>query len=244
MYQNIYPFGYMIFGETIGEIWLSMITAILQEGEYSLDEGRKRKALQSVMLKAHYQKVPDVLIEKYGNKKNLDMLINLTFSQEEMWDFDVKPSFPPGSKSYYARLKEGKSIEFVIKRLTKYPESKKAVIIFPTYKDYTAVLENPNGDYLPCIVSIQYRITKRDGEYKLNALAYARSIDAYQKAYANLWVICMITDKITKALTKNLKREIIPGSLSIWIADAHIYEETEKEAEKLIKKTKEGVCRY
>lgn len=244
MYQKIYPFGTMVFGETIGEVWLSMVTAILQEGEYSLDEGRKRKALQSVMLKAHYQTLPDEIITKYGNKKNLDELINLTFNQEEMWDFDVKPSFPPGAKSYYARLKEGKSINFVIKRLTKYPESKKAVIIFPTYSDYKAVLENPDDDYLPCIVSIHYRMVKKNGEYKLNTLAYARSIDAYQKAYANLWVICMITNQITSALTKNLKKEIIPGSLSLWIADAHIYEETEEEAKELIKKIKKEVCKY
>lgn len=244
MYQILYPFGWFVFGESLGEIWISLVRAIMQEGEYSLDEGRKRKALQSVMVKAHFQNLPDQLILKYGSKKNLDHLIDLTFHNETMWDFDVKPSFPPGSKSYYARLKESKAIDFVIKRLTRYPESKKAVIVFPAWEDYKAVLENPEDDYLPCIVSIHYRIVKRNGHYKLNALAYARSLDAFQKAYANLWVIGMITEKITEGLNKSLKQQVFPGSLALWIADAHIYRESEKEAMRLIEKTKEEVCKY
>jgi len=244
MYQNIYPFGWKAFGESLGEIWLSMMMAILQEGKYSEDEGRKRIALQEIMLKAHKQELPDQLILKYGNKKNLEELIDLTFKKPTMHDFDISPSFPPGAKSYFQRIQEGKMLEFVIKRLTRYPESKKAVIVFPTYADYRAVLEAPDADYLPCIVSIHFRMVAKNGKYVLNTLSYARSIDAHQKAYANFWAIAMMTEKICKRLTKNLKRKVESGSFSIWIADAHIYEETEKEARELIEKTRKQVCKY
>ena len=244
MYQNIYPFGWKIFGESLGEIWLGMMMAILQEGEYSEDEGRKRIALQEVMLKSHTQNLPDTIISKYGNNDNLEELVKLTFEEPKMHDFDVNPSFPAGAKSYYQRLKEGKMIEFVVERLTKYPESKKAVMVFPTYEDYKAVLNAPDADYLPCIVSVHFRIVVKNGRYIMNTMSYARSIDAHQKAHANLVAIAMMTEKICKQLTENLKRDVIPGSFSIWIADAHIYEETEKEARILIEKTRNQVCKY
>ena len=34
-------------------------------------------------------------------------------------------------------------VDFVIQRLTKIPGSKKAVMVFPTYEDYEAVLSSP-----------------------------------------------------------------------------------------------------
>ena len=244
MYQKIYPFGEHVFGENLGEIWLSLVRAILQEGTYSEDEGRKRIALQEVVLKSHSQDIPDQLILKYGKKKNLDNLLKLTFDEGTMFDFDVNPSFPKGAKSYHQRIVDGKMLEFVVKRLTKYPESKKAVIVFPTYQDYKAVLDAPDADYLPCLVSVQFRIVVKNGKYVMNTISNFRSIDAHQKAYANFWAVAKMTEMVCEELEKNLNRSVTSGSFTAMISDAHIYEETETDARRLVEDSGEEVCKY
>lgn len=71
MYVKLEPFGYNIYGETIGSVWLSLIEAIIKNGVLTEDEGRKRLSLQNIRIKSETQSFPDVLIEKYGNKKTL-----------------------------------------------------------------------------------------------------------------------------------------------------------------------------
>ena len=96
----IEPFGYNIYGETIGSVWLSLVEAIIKNGVLTEDEDRERLSLQNIRIKSATQSFPDPLIEKGGNKKNIEEIINLTFNKEVMHDFDVVPSFSPGSKSY------------------------------------------------------------------------------------------------------------------------------------------------
>jgi len=83
------------------------------------------------------------LIEKYGNKKNVNEIISLTFDKEIMHDFDIVPSFSPGSQSYYARIKDWKMLDFVVSRLAEIPESKKAIMSFVRKEDYERVLDKP-----------------------------------------------------------------------------------------------------
>ena len=154
MYVILEPFGYNIYGETIGSAWLSLTEAIIKNGILTEDEGRKRLSLQNIRIKSATQFFPDPLIKKYGNKKNVDEIINLTFNKEIMYDFDVVPSFSPGSKSYYARLKDWQMLDFVVERLAEIPESKKAIMSFIRQEDYQRVLEKPKDDYLPCITTI------------------------------------------------------------------------------------------
>lgn len=71
MYVNLEPFGYQIYGEIIGSAWLSLVEVILKNGDITEDEGRKRLCLQNVRIKIAIQTYPDLLVEKYGNKKNI-----------------------------------------------------------------------------------------------------------------------------------------------------------------------------
>jgi len=223
-----------ITGKTIGEMWLNLIKEILDYNEESFDEGRRRIALQCVNVVALTQNPSDELMDKYGNKQFIKEILNLTFEKEKMYDFDVVPSFNPGAKSYYKRLNEGKLVEFVIKRLTHFPESKKAVIVFPNNEDYETVLANPNNDYLPCIISIQFRLLPNYYS-TMNTIFYARSIDAYQKSLGNFVAIATLSHKIAKELSKNLNRNIKVGKLVGLIADAHIYNECLEDARNMMK---------
>jgi len=240
MYVKLEPFGYNIYGETIGSVWLSLIESVLKNGELSNDEGRKRLALQNIRIRSVTQAFPDELIRRYGNKKNIDAIIHLTFDKEIMYDFDVIPSFAPGAKSYYARIKEGRMIEFVVKRLSDIPESKKAVISFIHWDDYNAVLNTPKDDYLPCITSVQFRLLKISNEkgYHMNTIFNARSIDVFQKANGNFAAMVLLSKKIAEELTKSLKTPVWCGSLDGMISDAHVYQECFKDAEKIIREYK------
>lgn len=235
MYLKTEPFGYLIFGETIGSTWLSLVEIIIKNGKLDDDEGRQRLCLQNIHLKALNQQFPDYLISKYGNKKNIDDIIHLTFDNEIMYDFDVVPSFSPGSKSYYARIKDWDMFNFVVKRLSEIPESKKAVMSFIRKEDYERTLDRPRDDYLPCITSIQFRLVKHDEGWKINTIFNARSIDAFQKAGGNLSAIVILSKKVAVELENNLKVPVVLGELDGMITDAHIYQENIEEAKKIIK---------
>lgn len=242
-YHN--PFGHHVWGETLGDTWLSLVKAILDHNRVSFDENRERIDLQNIRIKSETQIIPDKLILKHGNGDNLKTFLKLTFGEKKMIDFDVVPSFPPGADSYYKRIVDGKMTDFVIKRLSMFPESKKAIMVFPNNNDYKAVLAAPKDDYLPCIVYIQFRLVdfvenKKERKpidgYILNTIFSARSIDAYQKSYGNFWAIAKLSKIIAKALSKNLKTNIRIGPLDGFITDAHIYKECLEDAKETIKK--------
>ncbi len=234
MYQYVKPFGHHISGDTLGDTWLSLAQAILDYGEKTYDEGRQRLSLQNVVYQMSSFNFPDKLIDQYAKKKNIDALIFLTFEGEQMHDFDVKPSFSPGAKSYHKRITEGRMLEYVIKRLSAIPESKKAVMSFIHWDDYKAVLDTPYDDYLPCHTSIQFRILEQEDKFILNIISHFRSIDGYQKACGDFLVTAMLANKVKDELSKTLSQKIEFGSMMGVITDAHIYEECYDEAKKVI----------
>jgi len=157
-----------------------------------------------------------------------------------MYDIDITPSFNPGAESYCARIKNWEMLDFVVDRLTKIPESKKAVMSFIRRGDYAKVLKNPKDDYLPCITTIQFRLLKIDNEkgYHMNIIFNARSIDAYQKSVGNMVAMAMLGREVANRLQSNLGVPIWPGSIDGIITDAHIYENTINEAKKLVESYK------
>ena len=237
MYVILEPFGYNVYGETIGSTWLSLVEAIIKNGVLTEDEDRKRLSSQNIRIKSTTQSFPDPLIERYGNKKNVDEIINLTFNEGKMHDFDVVPSFSPGSKSYYARLKDWGMLDFVVARLAEIPESKKAIMSFVRQEDYQKVLEKPKDDYLPCITTVQFRLIKINDErgYHMNTLFNARSIDAYQKAGGNFAAISLLSKEVVRRLMEKLKTQIWAGPLDGFLTDAHIYQEAIEEAKEIIR---------
>lgn len=203
MITKVENVGYSVYGETLGELWLDMVETILKNGQFELDENRGRFAVRNLRFAAGIANPDDKLIEKYGDKAKIDAMKNVVFNSDTMKDFDITPSFRNGAKSYKKRLEEGKMMEFVIERLAKIPESKKAVMVFPTYEDYTAVLNSPWNDYLPCITALQFRVNQRLGKNYLDLTLFMRSWDGFQKGAGDLTVVSMLGNKIREALEKN-----------------------------------------
>ena len=76
MWVNLEPFGYNLYGETIGSAWMNLVGVVLKNGHITSDEGRERLCLQNIRIKFLSQVFPDPLMEKYGNKKNIDEMDN------------------------------------------------------------------------------------------------------------------------------------------------------------------------
>jgi thymidylate synthase len=229
-YEISNEFGHQVYAPTIGHMWSGLVKAILDCGVKCYDEGRERIAISNVRVKSAAQNYPDPVIESYCNGNQLKAMLDLMFEKDEMLDIDVVQSFSPGAKSYRHRIKEGRMAEFVIERLSRIPESKKAVIVFPTYEDYAAVMQNHEDDYLPCLVSIQFRLLPNNDGYTMHTTFYSRSMDAWQKGHGNFLSIAMLSDQIRKEISKRINRPIDLGPLDGLICDAHIYNEKYEEA--------------
>ena len=241
MYKDISPFGINIDASTIGEAWVDLVDAILEHGKKSLDEDRGRLALQNVRLRISDVSLPDKIIEKYGDKENIDAILHLTLKGDEMYDFDVVPSFSPGAKSYNARIKEGRMIEFVVKRLSNIPESKKAIISFIHWDDYKAVLDTPFDDYLPCITTVQFRLLEDKDGLKMNVNFTARSIDAFQKANGNIIAIVALAQEGCGQLMTSLDKKIEINAIDGFITDAHVYGECLEGAKAVVAKVRSEI---
>ena len=74
----------------------------------------------------------------------------------------------------------------------------------------------------------------KDKGYHMNTIFNARSIDAFQKSGGNFAAMAVLSKEVAKKLEKKLKTTIWPGALDGIIADAHIYNETIKDAQKII----------
>ena len=211
-----------------------MVEAVLKNGTFELDENRGRFAVRNLRFSSETTQVEDELIEEFGDQSKIDAMINVVFNSDIMVDFDITPSFRTGAKSYKKRLEEGNMIDFVVNRLAKIPESKKAVMVFPTYEDYDAVTNSPWNDYLPCIVAVQYRVAKRHGKAYLDLTLFMRSWDGFQKGAGDLTVVSMLGAVVRKRLEEKLKIEILPGRLDGFVTDVHIYENTYENAQQIV----------
>lgn len=225
--------GLHIYDQTIGQCWIELISKILSKGEKSYDEGRGRLALSNVRIKSASQKLPDRIISMYGDRKNAQSMIDFTFDKEEISDIDIKKSFTVSAKSYYRRIKDGDMINFVVERLSQIPESKKAVMVFPTHEDCRTIMKNHRNDYLPCLVSVQFRLVN---EKILNTTFFARSMDVYQKGHGNLLSMVLLSGIIAKKISQKTGWKIKLGFLDGLIVDGHIYEEMINSAKLTVQK--------
>lgn len=233
MKLHCYGFGCTIEAYSLGEAWLGLVEACIKNGSMEYDENRARFALHGVRLVISNYIRPDndPIIRKYANHESIASMRKLAFEADTMADFDITPSFRTGAKSYKKRIEEGKMIDFVVHRLTRIPESKKAVMVFPTYEDYENVKNSPFNDYLPCIVSLQFRLHKvGEGQYEMNTHFFMRSQDAFQKNISDLVVFADITEAVAKKLEQALGGNIKICVMDGYITDAHVYKNTYNQA--------------
>ncbi len=225
-----------IQASTIGQAWAILVGTVLGRGLNTVDEGRRRKSVDHVHLHIDRQAWPDTVLQQFSPTHNMQLMVDFTFQRRRLYDIDVVKSFTTHAKSYHQRIVEGKMLEFVVSRLARIPESKKAVMVFPTYDDYRAVLKHPRNDYLPCIVAIQFRLCGHGRTKTLNTVFFSRSMDVFQKGHGNLASIVLLSQAVAERLQRRKKWNIQLGRLEGMITDVHIYRESWPEARKAIRR--------
>ena len=79
MIERIENVGYAVYGETLGEMWLQMVEAILKNGSFELDENRGRFAVKNLRFASATTDVNDELIDKYGDQEKIDAMKRVVF---------------------------------------------------------------------------------------------------------------------------------------------------------------------
>ncbi len=239
MYQNLFSFGFNVLSHSIGEAWLDLVDLVILNGEKCFDEERARHAISNIRIKVTQHSFPDALLTSYGHPEKIQKMLDFTFRDEEIHDIDHSPSFTVPAKSYFQRIQEGNMVHFVVERLALIPESKKAVITFPTYEDYRLILENQRNDYLPCLVLVHFRLVQNSGEhFTLNTNFYSRSMDVFQKGQGNLAMVAVLSQNVADQLSVKMQKKISLGFIDGFIADAHIYDDTLGEAKERVQQFK------
>lgn len=104
-------------------------------------------------------------------------------------------------------------------------------MVFPVMKTMRMWYNSPFNDYLPCIVSLQFRLHRvKNGEYTINTHFFMRSQDAFQKNISDLVVFADIASVVARKLEKTLGVPIKTGVMDGYITDAHVYKNTYDQA--------------
>jgi thymidylate synthase len=189
---------------TVGEAWMAIAAAILQDGVAGSWEGLPIVEVFRATLDVHSPKVDDPIIARHGDRERLAwMHANFTDHSRvaELGDAD----------SYATRLYDyahtGRDqVRWVIDRLTANPAARDATIT--TFQPLT------DTTYVPCVSLLDFWLVS--GELQL--AVYAHSIDFGTKGYANLVELAALQTRVAGDLGAGV------GTLTMTVKSAHIYQ--------------------
>jgi len=196
--------GTHIEAETIGLAWLAIARRIVNAGAESTYDGAAILELQRVTLTVSRPASLDPIVTELGDAERLAWM-HANFTDHSL----VKEL--GHARSYASRLYDyagaGRDqVQWVIERLRHDPTSRSAAITtFEPLLDST---------YIPCVSLLDFWVD--DG--KLQAIAYAHSIDFGAKGYGNLVELARLMELVAVSLG------LAVGALDFVVKSAHIYE--------------------
>ncbi len=190
--------------KTLGEAWMAIAAAILEDGVAGAWEGLPIVEVFRATLDVHSPKVDDPIIAQHGDPERLAwMHANFTDHSRvaELGDAD----------SYATRLYDyahaGRDqIRWVIDRLEANPSARDATVT--TFQPLT------DTSYVPCVSLLDFWLV----EGKLQLAVYANAIDFGTKGYANLVELAALQTRVAGDLGVGV------GTLTMTVKSAHIYE--------------------
>lgn len=180
--------------ETIGEAWKELVSLTKKNGVELADEGLE---LLDVNIKfKHNFNSEDTILEKYADKKMIENMQKVFFSNEEN---DLGHSYFDNMCSPY----RNDYLTDIVKVLKDKRNSKRA----------TLTLNSSGSGKVPCINVINFLIR----DEKLNVYYFSRGQDAYKKFYADALVIATMQLNIAEKLSVQV------GEITGYITSSHIY---------------------
>jgi thymidylate synthase (methanogen type) len=198
-----------LLSNTIGSAWLNSINAVMKYGSAYHDEDVLVKELLSLAIHVEHPSSEDEFIYKHGDISVIDNML---------CKFSKGIVMPDRPFTYGQRIFDYQGIdqfEWLIHRISNKLETKSATITLQVPGD-----THPNQ---PCLSTLDAKI--RHG--KLHFQFFFRSQNIFGRQYANLIALAKLQEGLAFRL------DVTVGSLSGFIASAHIYEYDFEDAEQL-----------
>ena len=187
---------------TLGEAWLRVSRAVLDEGESATWGPLATVELARLTVVVERPDPEDPLIAELGDPEWLAWMEANFGDRRDVADLG-------GARSYATRLYdyEGRDqVVWVTDRLRADPTARDATI--------TTFMPLADATYVPCVSMLDFWIPAG----ALELLAYAHSLDFGKKAYGNLVELARLQHRVADDL------EVAPGRLLIHVKSAHVYE--------------------
>jgi len=181
--------------ENIGQAWKELVSLTKNNGVQLADEGLEILDV-NIKFKHDFDK-EDIILKKYADKKMIDNMQKVFFSNEEN---DLGHSYFDNMCSPY----RNDYTTDIVRVLKEKRNSKRA----------TLTLNSSGSGKVPCINVINFLIR----DEKLNIYYFSRGQDAYKKFYADALVIATMQSNIAEKLSVNI------GEITGYITSSHIYD--------------------
>jgi thymidylate synthase len=194
----------MVQEPTLGEGWLAVSRAILEDGAPATYDGQVTRELALLTLHVARPASDDELIARLGDPDWLAWMHANFFDHADVAELG-------DAKSYAARLFDyagsGRDqLAWVVARLRADAECRSATVT--TFQPLT------DTSYVPCVSMLDFWL--RDGAVEL--VVYAHSLDFGKKAYGNLVELARLQEHVADELGA------ATGALVVHAKSAHVYE--------------------
>jgi thymidylate synthase len=194
----------MVQEPTLGEGWLAVSRAILEDGAPATYDGQVTRELALLTLHVARPASDDELIARLGDPDWLAWMHANFFDHADVAELG-------DAKSYAARLFDyagsGRDqLAWVVARLRAHAECRSATVT--TFQPLT------DTSYVPCVSMLDFWL--RDGAVEL--VVYAHSLDFGKKAYGNLVELARLQEHVAGELGT------ATGALVVHAKSAHVYE--------------------
>jgi thymidylate synthase len=194
----------VIEATTIGEAWLDVSRAVLEQGSDATYDGATTRELSLLTLVVAEPASDDPVVSELGDPEWLSWMHDNFVAHgtvAELGDAD----------SYAVRLHDWSrtgrdQVAWVVERLRADPESRSAAIT--TFQPPT------DTAYVPCISMLDFWLPAG----RLELVVYAHSLDFGKKAYGNLVELARLQERVAGELG------VLLGRLVIHAKSAHVYE--------------------
>jgi thymidylate synthase len=194
----------VIESQTIGEAWLDVSRAVLEEGAPATYDGQVTRELALLTLVVAEPRSDDPVVADLGDPEWLTWMHDNFVAHGTVADLG-------DADSYAVRLRDwartGRDqIAWVVDRLRADPESRSATVT--TFQPLT------DETYIPCISMLDFWLPQSS----LELVVFAHSLDFGKKAYGNLVELASLEEHVAGELG------VPVGRLVIHAKSAHLYE--------------------
>ena len=189
---------------TLGEGWLAVSRAILEQGALATYDGQATRELAHLSVVIADPSPDDEVIARLGDPRWLEWMHANFFDPRDVAELGYAKSYAVRLFDYAGSGRD--QLAWVVDRLRADPECRSATIT--TFQPLT------DTSYVPCVSMLDFWL--RDGAIEL--VVYAHSLDFGKKAYGNLVELARLQERVARDLRLPL------GALMIYVKSAHVYE--------------------